>query len=373
MDGRFNVTMNKTCFLVPGLNAGGIENYLLRFLNYLPEKKNVTVVVRNKKKGDLFHEFEKTGVNIHFQGVGFFNPVKWMKLYQYFKQQHFQTICDFTGNFAGIPLLVARIAGIKNRIAFYRRSSNAFKETPFRLVYSKFLNRLVYIHATKILSNSQYALDFFFKYRKPGDERFKIIPNGVDASKFQTKETKEDARRYFKIPENSFVIGHVGRYDPAKNHETIFKVASILTKRFTNIVFLFCGRETNSPEFLAQLKTHEIENASFPLGLQVNLPLVYKTMDLFYFPSVTEGQPNALIEAMMAGIPVVASEIPPIKEVIPERGYLFLLNPLKEVDAVNVLSEIYLGNLETSHLTFKDDAIENFNIKNNFSLFYEQL
>ena len=363
--------MNKTCFFVPGLNAGGIENYLLRFLMFLPERNNITIIARDGIKGDLYPEFEKAGVNIRFQGVGYFNPIKWILLYHFFKMHHFHTICDFTGNFAGIPLLIGRIAGIKNRIAFYRRSSNAFKETRFRLFYSKYLNKMVYTHATKILSNSQHALDIFFKYRKISDARFKVIPNGVDIKTFQIEETKEAARNYFNIPNNSFVIGHIGRYDPAKNHETFFKVARILNKRHKKIVFLFCGKGTDSAEFLSQLRKYEIEHASITLGLQTKIPLVLKSMDVFYFPSTTEGQPNALIEAILAGIPVITSDIPPLKEIIPDDYRDRLINPADVKSAVHKIEEVSNKKYETNKLQYETSM--KFDAAHNFDVFLSEL
>ncbi len=319
----------KICFVIPGLNAGGMENYLLRFLQFIQETAQFTVLVRNGQGGDLYMEYIKTDVNIRFQKVGFFNPYNWYKLYRFFKKENFQTVCDFSGNFSGISLTMARLAGVKNRIVFYRRSSNAFKPTWFRLMYNNAMNKLVFNQATKILSNSQYALNFFFPYKSSDAKRFKVIPNGIDPDIFNITETKEEARRYFKLPLDKFIVGHVGRYDPAKNHQTIFKVAQMLIQENQAINFVFVGKGTDSPAFLEKIKSYEIEEICFCLGLQSNLPLLYKTMDLFYFPSVTEGQPNALIEAMMAGLPFVASNTSPIKEIVPVENFNQLFDPLE--------------------------------------------
>lgn len=364
--------MKKICFLIPGLNAGGIENFLLRFINFFPEKYGITVVVRSGKKGDLYHEYIDAGVKLRFQGVGFFNPVKWIKMYYYLKDQQFETVCDFNGNFAGTTLLLSRLAGIKNRIAFYRRSSNAFKQTWGRMQYNKAMNWLVYKHATKIFSNSQHAIDFFFPNRMPSDRRFKVIPNGLAPEIFNIKQTKEDARAQFNLPQTKFIVGHVGRYDPAKNHETIFKVAQKLKIENDNIAFLFAGRDTDGPGFSNKLKEYGIADFCFCLGLQSNLPLLYKSMDLFYFPSVTEGQPNALIEAMMAGLPIVASDIPPIKEVIPENFQAEVLAAPLDVDD-HSKKIIWCFDNPDKNIRLEDVAKVKFNASSNFKIFLNEL
>jgi glycosyltransferase involved in cell wall biosynthesis len=368
--------MKKICFLIPGLDAGGSENYLLRFINFLPVKDSITVLVRSEKTGDLWSEYENTGVNIGFQGVGFINLPKWFKLYRYFKKQQFDTVCDFNGNFAGIPMVLAHLAGVKNRIAFYRRSSNAFKPTWRNLKYNNLVNWLVFKYATKILSNSQHAIDFFFPYIQKKDKRFKVIPNGIDSAMFQSKETKEEARGFFHLPTDRFIVGHVGRYDPSKNHKTIFKVAQKIKQENQNINFLFAGKGTDSNDFLSQIRKFGIEDVCFCLGLQSNLALMYKTMDLFYFPSITEGQPNALIEALMSGLHVLTSDIPPIKEVLTEHAVSHLLNPL-DYDSATISILDFFENINLSeNITSKEEAKEvvmKFNQKTNFTLFLNVL
>ncbi len=365
--------MKKICFIIPGLNAGGMENYLLRFLNFLPEKSGVTVMVRNGEKGDLWNEYEKTGVNIRFQGIGYLDLLKWIKLFRYFNKEKFLTVCDFNGNFAGITMLISRHAGVCNRISFYRRSSDAFKQQWFRQTYNKMANSLVYYNSTKIFSNSQHAIDCFFPYRDPGDNRFKVIPNGIDPTTFNLRANVSEARRYFNLPQDKFIIGHVGRYDPAKNHETIFKVAQRLKPEEPNIIFLFAGRATDSHAFHERVHFYGIEDICFCLGLQTKIPFLYKTLDLFYFPSITEGQPNALIEAIMSGLPVIASDIPAIKEIFDKIDTDFLITPLDVDLACQTIKQACSDLTKLKACILKEKVTEKFHMDKNFNLFLKEL
>src|SRR5690606_26927613 len=130
----------------------------------------------------------------------------------------------------------------------------------------------------------------------------------------------------FQLPQSAKVIGHVGRYDPSKNHQTIAEVAERLCQNNSILFFVLCGKGTDSKECKA-LFNKVPENQIKFLGNVNNIEQLYPAFDLFYFPSVTEGQPNALIEAMLSDLPVVASNIEAIKECFPIDKIYQLVSP----------------------------------------------
>jgi glycosyltransferase involved in cell wall biosynthesis len=359
-------------FLLPSLNAGGTENYVLRFLRHQSKDYCFTIIIRDLQKGDLYSEYQDLPVNFLYKKIGYFDPLKWWSFHKFLKSGNFNAICDFNGNFAGIPLLMAKLAGIENRIAFYRRSSNAYKNTIVRKLYDNWVNALVFKYATKILSNSRAALDFFFPTRDLSDQRFKVILNGIESGEFYTKLTKFQARSLYGIPENGFVVGHVGRFDPSKNHTTIFEVASKLKQDFSNLYFVYCGRNTDSDEFRDQLKRRNIEDISTVLGLQKDLPAVFKTMDLFYFPSITEGQPNALIEAMISGLPIIASDIPSIREIIPDQLQEDVLIGPTDINTACKRIENYIAGTQPK-FNLRNEICRKFDANVNFQIFFNEL
>lgn len=101
-------------FLVGSLESGGTENYLLRFLEYLkdntdPRIKSITVISKSGKAGALEQSYRETGASIKFLKLGYFNLPAIFKLYKQFKLNDC-VICDLTGNFAGLPMLVGKMA-----------------------------------------------------------------------------------------------------------------------------------------------------------------------------------------------------------------------------------------------------------------------
>jgi len=151
---------------------------------------DVTILVRTYNSGDLYNEYKALDVPLLFMPLGYLNIGRWWNYYSFYKRNGFDTICDFNANMAGIPVWLAYLAGIKNRITFYRQGKDHFRTSFLKRTYNKLMNRLVYRYSTKILANSQSAINFFFSYRKTCDSRFKVIKNGIDFNLFRKKINK---------------------------------------------------------------------------------------------------------------------------------------------------------------------------------------
>ena len=352
---------NKIVFFVFSLQAGGIETYLLRFLKQYRNIITPSVIVKNGEKGDLYDEFLKTGATIILMKTGYFNMRAWIRLFLYLKREKFDAVCDMGANFAGIPLTIARSAGVKKRIAFYRQSSHLFKTSKFNLIYANFVNWLVYKNATAILANSQHAFDFYFGRKI--DNRFKVIKNGVDKTLFDLNESKAELRNYFGLPDDKIIIGHTGRFTPAKNHSTILEVARRLCTDRKDVIFVLAGNDTHHlPE----------QEGIIHLGYCSEIPKLLKTFDIFYFPSVTEGQPNALIEAMISGLPFIASNIEPIKESVPAKHHSQLISATDVESSVEMIQNM-LNAKDRTQYSCRDWAINEYDAERNFNLFFKEL
>lgn len=349
------------CFLVPSLNVGGIEMYVLRFLNYIGDDAEAyTIVVRHPDKGDLFDAYRKTGAGLHFMPLGYANPLAMLRYLNFFRRNKFHTVCDFNANFAGVPLFLAKLAGVSSRLAFYRQGRDHFQFSWAKDLYNRSLNRMVDKYASGILSNSHAALNHFFPHREKSDERFHVIYNGIDKSLFKVDEQQSDIRNDLNIPLDKYVIGHTGRLDKAKNHGAILEVASVLLRERKDLHFVLCG--TGTENLQARLDSMGLAPHFSVLGYRSDVPRVLKAFDLFFFPSFTEGQPNALIEAIIAGLPVVASDIDAIKECVPKAYWRYLAPP----DAVEQFSDLIRQMIQKKAIIPGSWTDEHFSVSQNY-------
>lgn len=360
----------KIAFIVAGVNAGGTENYLLRFLRYYRDQIEATVYCKSGKLGELEVEYRAIGVQLIPFQIGPLNILRLLRFKIKVGREKYDSICDLTGSFAALPLLMARIAGVPRRIGFFRNSAEKFQKTYLKLKYNHFITWLLPKVATRILSNSKTALNHFYGDIWLNNPKFKIIYNGLDAQDFLGKGYS--LRAELSIPSNAFVVGHVGRYNEQKNHETAMKVAVVLCKEHSDVYFIFCGKGVDVT-YHNLIKENGLEAQIKLLGVRRDISSVLRTMDCFYFPSTIEGQPNALIEALMAGLPFVASNIDPIKETIPEDYYEQLVPPRDVRLAAKKILEIKQDKKKRSQLNLSRWAVNYYRPEKWFSLFYEEL
>lgn len=360
----------KVLFIVTGIKVGGLETYLLRFLKYKRSDIEPIIIVQSEKKDPSFcKEFINNRAKIIFLPIKPL-PLSLFKFYFFLKRENINSICDFRGDFSGLTLMISYLANVKNRIVFYRESVHQFQSSFFKNQYIKILNSLTLYFSTKILSNSVQALKYFFNSDSLKNKYHKIIRNGV----YDENELVpiNDYRKIYGIPKDAFVIGHIGRYTYAKNHKLILDIAKSLCKKDSKYYFLLCGEGVKN-NILPFLNFHNLNKNVITPGLCNNIPSQLCVMDLFLFPSHNEGQPNALIEAMNAGIPILASKIPSIEETVPKEMKSVLLPLGSSNNFKYEIEKIKEGNLPYCTESVKKWSKDYYNQTKRFNEFYKEL
>lgn len=356
-------------FFVSSLDSGGIENYLLRFLQHSHHGfERVFVYCKSGRGGQLENDYlNLSNVVVIKRKHSYLNFLSFISMYRFLKKNKINAVCDFTGNFAGLPVTVAAFANVKKRVAFYRSAGDDFQPTLLKKLYDFIINKLTFKFSTAILSNSEAAFDYFYKIDWRNNEQFRVIYNGLNADKFN--QTTGNLRAELKIPHDAFVIGHTGRYNPAKNHKTIMEVAFRLVRKHSDIYFLLCGNgvKTNLKDLVL---SEGVDKQILLFENRTDIPVFLNTLDCYFFPSTREGQPNALIEALVVGLPFVASNIATIKETIGLNTNLYPANGVDEF--VNALEKIYLKR-PGRDIVLQKTIIDRFDHKKRFDEFYDVL
>ncbi len=141
----------------------------------------------------------------------------------------------------------------------------------------------------------------------------RILNNGVDvgACKF-SHEKREKIRREWKIPADAYVIGHVGRIVPVKNHDYMVEVFQEVRKRNPRALLCFAGAGELLDEVKEKVASCGLTEFVLFLGIRGDVSDILSAFDVFLFPSLWEGFPLTLIEAQAAGLPcVIADTITP--------------------------------------------------------------
>ena len=154
------------------------------------------------------------------------------------------------------------------------------------------------------------------------NERFSVnnsvfIRNGIDFRRYRDiQETKWEIRKDLGVPENAFVLGHVGRFHPLKNHKFLVEVFQQLVQRQENAFLLMVGAGDEMADIKAKLEEYGLQEKFLILSNRPDVHRILKTMDVFVFPSLAEGLGIALIEAQVSGLRCVVSDM------VPEEAFL---------------------------------------------------
>lgn len=199
------------------------------------------------------------------------------------------------------PLVIAKQLGIKKRI-FHAHNTKANGKLAAMLHR---LNRLFISRCANIrLACSQKAGEFSF-----GNHSFTVLNNAMDMKKYHQEEEFKACKRKQLGLENSFVVGHVGRFIPVKNHRFVIEVFQKIHQIKKNSVLLLIGDGELREELEQYVDELNLNGNVRFLGERSDVEELIPMMDVMVFPSFYEGMPLVVLEAQASGTPIVYSDI----------------------------------------------------------------
>ncbi|MBI4748166.1 MAG: glycosyltransferase [Acidobacteria bacterium] len=313
------------------MNRGGAEMRTVELLKSLnPSEFEFHFATLSGLPGDLDEEISSLGGVVHPIRLSAQFP---LQFYRLMKAVQCQVVHSHVHYFSGAVLFIARLARVPIRIAHFRSVSDGRIPTLSRRIQTAVMSWLIDCFATNILAVCQGAMDASWKQWQ-SDNRCEVVYNGLDTSRFQGPSDRQGVCREFGLdPESPFFI-HVGRMDPAKNHVRLMTIFHQVLHRLPAARLVLVGRTT--PDIQLQVnqlaETLGIADRLVFAGVRTDVPRLLKAADLMIFPSRWEGLPGAVLEACVAGTPVVASNLPGVKEIASEIGLVWEVS-LDESDA----------------------------------------
>ncbi len=238
--------------------------------------------------------------------------------------------------FSGLALRLAAKEAVPKRIIHLRTTRDVRQNGLYRLLYRKIMTGWVKRYATKIVANSQSGMKAYMGSQWAADPRTEVIYNGLDVRPFQVVCNRADVLDEFDIPASAQVVIHVGNFGPAKNHETLIRVAKTVVSEMKDVHFLLVGDGALQPHIRELARENKLEHRVHFAGHRSDVPQLLMASDCFLFPSKWEGLPGAVLEALAAGLPVIASDIGPNREVARESDKVRLV-PLADEESFTKL------------------------------------
>jgi sugar transferase (PEP-CTERM/EpsH1 system associated) len=220
-------------------------------------------------------------------------------------------------------VLAAKLAGVPVAVhSEHGYEVDMFAGLPLR---RRIFRRVAYGMADAVFALTRELRDFHARQAWATPETIGVIYNGVDTERFAPKrESRMTMRSELGLPENSFVIGSVGRLVPIKDHQTLLKAAAKLAETGMDVRVLLAG---SGPEIenLRRQAAESVPGRVYLAGDSDRVPELLNAMDVFVLPSLGEGMSNTLLEAMACGLPALATNVGGNPEIIEDNinGCLF--------------------------------------------------
>lgn len=292
-------------------NLGGAESRTMDLYRHMDKSRvQFDFLVHTNREGFFDQEILKLGGRIfrvpRFRFYNYFSYRRAMR--SFFSQHHdFAAVEGHITSSAAVYLPIAKRAGVRTTIAHARSAGvdRGLKGALTRLMRCRLSKRADHLFACSELA----ALSVFGK-RAVREGRTVFIPNAIDCPAFAYDRKKREEMRAALGIEDRYVIGHVGRFHYAKNHEYLLRIFAALCQgqggeRF---LLLLLGEGSGMEAMKALAGQLGIAEQVRFLGNRKNVNDYYQAMDYFVYPSRYEGLPAAVVEAQTAGLRCLMSD-----------------------------------------------------------------
>ncbi len=338
-------------------DKGGLTGYICQNYRLIDKEKIQFDFLTYEDQLDFWEEFEDLGAS--FYKVP--SPMRFLAYYKFLKQirrERGYRAVHFNMSYANfIPLLAAKLAGYP-RIIIHAHSTGL--DTPSRAVrmIKKGIHcvgkKLIPYLATDYYACSRLAAEWMFPGRIIKKNRYEILYNAIDLSKFRfDSEKRKVLREKLGIADDIFVVGHVGRFTYQKNHEFLIRIFAEIEKKEPKSILLLVGDGPDREKIETQVSASGLMEKVKFLGQRSDVADLYQAMDVLVLPSRFEGLCIVAIEAQMAALPTVWSEVLASETRVSDASTVLSLKQSPQEWAVEILKKKGMPRVDNTEILRK--------------------
>lgn len=336
----------------PGQDVGGAEVYLSTLLRYLSRRHALSLLIHPAVGLAEYFQNALPGVSLTTAPMTYAGmPELIAKAFQIIRRQQIELV-HLNGRRAVVlaPWLKLRFAQLKILTTFHSNYFN--RDEPLAKALSLWLLHFLPLHCCDgVIAVSKQVYRERRGQLLPG-KKLHLIKNGIDLKRFMLSENmraqyREETRKILGL-NDAVVVGEVGRLVPGKGQHLLLQTLALCRQNGKNLKVLFVGDGPSRIELENLSRRLQIETAVIFAGHQTDTRPFLAAMDLFALPSLNEGLPLSLLEAMALGLPIIAARSGGIPELIAD-GKTGLLVPPNDVHALAQRLNFLLENTALQH------------------------
>lgn len=303
----------KILFINYSLNIGGIESLILQLCKRIDRNKYNPMVCVFEPEGAIIKEFESIKIPVYTidkkEGTDLILPIRIAKLIRKKDISIVHTHNSCAWLYGGVAAAMKRVPLVHTQ----HTTADYFNYHTFRWEKIEwFLSQITNSITTVADSVAKYMIEKEHINRN----KISVVYNGILPDIYTIDIDSIEKRKELGIKNGEFVIGNVARLTLNKDHQTLLEAFRIVSKKMANtrLVIVGDGPERSHLEHIAE--SIGIKEKVIFLGQRRDVAEILNTFDLFALSSIREGFPIAVLEAMAASLPVIATDVDGNKELV---------------------------------------------------------
>ena len=361
----------RVVYLAYAFPLGGAEEMVLNLVRHLPERFEPLVCCINHA-GVIGEEIRKTGVPIAVLGLapGMRHPWHLAGIRRYLRDARPTIVHTFliTGSLYG------RLAAILEHVPIVIGTEvNIYENKPALHILAE---RMLMAKTDKVIVSANAVRDFYVDQIHADPKKIDVIYNAVDWKSIEPTQTRAQMRASLGLDANATVAGVIARLTEQKGHGVLFQ--AMATPALADLQLIVVGDGHLRDSLKSQAERLGIAARVHFLGARRDLGDLLAAMDIFVMPSLWEGLPLSLILAMGAAMPVVATAVAGIPEVVADRQSGWLVPPGDAAALATALTEVVADPVRAAAVgrAARDFVLPRFGVKEHVNAvvgLYDQL
>ena len=305
----------KVLHLFGQLERGGAELRFLELLDRLPPGEFlVDVCALSGLEGRLDERVrEHGGVVIPLALTAEF-PFRFLSV---LRDRKYHVVHSHVLHTSGPILMLAALARVPIRIAHFHATHDGRVGSLPRRVKRRILSGLIGRFATDIIACGEGSMDAMWHCDWRDDPRCRVVYDAVDPARFDEPVDVCDVRADLRVCNGGRVFVHVANVVAEKNHNRLIAIFDAIRTKAPESTLVLAGAETDDPDgqLAAAISERGLSESVRTLGVRDDIPRLLKATDVMLLPSIREGLPGVVLEACAAGLPVLGTDLPGVREI----------------------------------------------------------
>ncbi len=306
--------------VIDSLDLGGAQVVLENLIRHGDAARFEFEVAAMHGRGQMWDRLAALGVPMHSLSHHHKVPLYVPRLIRQFLSRNFDVVHThlLAANIIAKP--IAAMCGVRVRINHDHCNDKLTDPRRWALPADKITNTL----STHIVAVSESTRDFLVNHESIARDRVTTIHNGIDTDIYQPRlALRRASREKWGLPATAFIVGGIGRLTHQKNFELFLNIAA----QIPNAHFVIGGTGEDEAALRAQVARLGLGERVKFLGYVGDMPSLWPALDCLLLTSRYEGLPITILEAMACGVPIVASNLDGMREILRDGENAALVPP----------------------------------------------